>query len=1022
MRRYGCWMLGLSLAAGMALRAPAQEHLDELAKIGEEHEKAGNYAEALKVYEKIMESPTYVNILAIKFNLGWAYYLTGAFDKAIPLFQDLSGARAPSEAIKQQALFLLADCHARLAATLPDTAPERKANLEKAIALQSEFQSKYPKNANVPQSMYGRGYAYFLNRQYAEAERDLKDLIRLFPANPAAQDGRFLLASVFSEQGLERIKAGRKDEATTFLDNARDLFRDLAKTEGNLVTANDSALALAETWFGAGLFHESIAAFQNVRSKTEAVRSLRARLDEAQTRLNTLIGRQEDTTAARGDVDRLRAQLRTVLEGPDLMVSAYLRIAQAYYELQWHDVARVVCRHLIPFAADAPKQQASFLLINTYLAEQDPDPAAEAFDEFQQTFGTDVPEADRISVVIGQLFMRRGLEGDIEQALEQFTKSAQEYPKGAAYEEALFLKFSTEYILERYPEVVATADQYLQAFPAGHYAPNALYYKAMGLAAGKQYEAALTNLNLVIEKYPKKTEYFEAVDEVAYQKGAVLAQMGRATEAVPQLNGFLERFPDSTLRPAAMYQLGIALHAAGQPDKAETVLREAARKFPNSDIAPIALYQVAVMHYEKKDWPRMAAALETLLDEFPASSQRTDAYFWLGFIARQDNRYEDAIDAFTRCVEADPAYAQAPECLLSIALCHQDIAEKMGLPTVLSEDRRRLYRAALRDAAYAFEAVLTHYPDSDQAQEAIPGMAKALYTLVRTRQATEADAERFFAEADARHADAPAIQAQLSFGLGNFLMQAQHTDKALAVFKQALERAPDVRLSPQLLASYAEALKDAGSLADAEAIYTRITTEFKDDPRALAPAWFGLADIKFRENTKPADEQAKSLFKKVLDEFPWYEQGKQGKVKLATIDERNGNYAEAEKSFEAVWRQEKGTARIAAMLGVARCQLAQIRDKQTRPANWHDLARVASENLTKIIVLYEAFPEYVSEAYWLLGQVCETKGEVDKAKEQYHRAATELAAYPAAKLAAARLQELGGYTPPAVPAAPAAKP
>ena len=73
----------------LTVAAPALEPLDELATIGEEHMRSGKYAEAIKVYEKIMGNPTYENILAVKFDLAWAYYLTGAFEKAIPLFTDL---------------------------------------------------------------------------------------------------------------------------------------------------------------------------------------------------------------------------------------------------------------------------------------------------------------------------------------------------------------------------------------------------------------------------------------------------------------------------------------------------------------------------------------------------------------------------------------------------------------------------------------------------------------------------------------------------------------------------------------------------------------------------------------------------------------------------------------------------------------------------------------------------------------------------------------------------------------------
>jgi len=997
------WLAGL---------VPAQERLDEMALTGAEYTRSGNYAAAIKVYEKMMEYPTYENILNIKFELAWAYYLTGAFEKAIPLYADLSSVRAPSPAIKAQSLFLLADCYARLAATQDEKNADRKKNIQKALEFHAAFQTQNPKSPNLPQSLYGRGYAYLLNSQYTEAEADLKNLMRTYPTSSAAQDANYLLASVYSQQGLDYMKAGRKDDAKRFMEKAREIFAQLTKAQGNPVTANESMFALAETWFSAGLYNEAIRSFREVRAKNEVLQILKNQIDMAQTQLGAQVGRQEDTTFVKGELDRLKAQWSAVSEGPDLMIASYLRIAQAYFEIGMYDICRVICAHLMAFTTGDRKQQVNYLLINTYLKDEDPDSAAREMEGFQQTFGADAPIADTVSLAIGQLYMRQGTEEGVTKALAQFTKSVDEYPKGSSLADALHLKFTAEYVLNQYKEANQTIDAYLKQFPKGTAVPTALYYKAMCLVALNQLDEALKTIDRVIQQFPKKTETFDAVDEVFYQKGAMLVQAKKPQEAIRHLETFLERFKDSKLRPEAMYQLGIALNADGQTDKAKATLEGIARQYADNKIAPIALYQIAVVNYEKKDWPHMAEALEMLIQSCPKSEQVTDAFFWLGFIARQDGRYEDAIDYYARCVESNPAYNQAPECLLAIALSYKDKADKMGQPMVLSEVKRVLFRATLYDAAYAFEDLLANYPDSDQAQEAIPGMAQAIFDLVRYKQITEDEGGLFFIKAIARNKDNATLAAQLSFGNGNFFMLNKQTNKALKAFKQAFAILPEVRLSPTLLASYAEALKEANAPAEAETIYNKIIADFPNDPRALAPAWYGLADIKFRQNDFAA---AKPAFEKVLKDFPWYETGKQGKVKLAQILEKNKDYAKAEAMFTDVWKQEKGEARIGAMLGVARCQLAQVQSAN-KPANWKELIRACSENLTKIIVLYEAFPDYCSEAYYLQGQACELIGDTAKAKEMYYKITTDYKNYPSAKPAAERLQALGGYTPPAVAA------
>ena len=979
---------------------------NELAQMGDDAMKDGKYDMAIKHFEKIVaKGKTYENLLSIKFDLAWAYYLTGAFAKAIPLFDSLSGIRAPSESVRKQSLFLLAECHARLAGTQPEGDSSRKKNLKNALKLHTKFQKAYPKNPNIPQSLYGRAYAYYLDRQLDNAEADLKSVINRFPANPTARDAMYLLGSVYSEHALDEIKQGNKKESKENIDKARDIFSKLSKAEGsNLAIANDSMFSLAETWFSAKLYLEAIRYYQQVRSKAEVLRNIKTIEINVRKKLAEAYGKKKETSLIRVEADKLRAQQNTVIESPDLMISSYFRIADGYYRIQRYDEVRAVCRHLLQFTQNKKQQQANFLIINSYLEEKNAQAADREFQGFQETFGRNVPMADTAGVAIGQLYV---IDGDIENALLQFTKSVDEYPEGKMLEDAIYMKFSTQYMLEKYQGSKETISSYLKKYPDGKYVANALYYKAMCHASTGEWDEALKTISEVIERFPQATENFVEVDEAFFQKGWILSQMEKWSDAVENFETFLERFKESRLRPEAMYHLGVALNKADQFDKAKAVMESISKEYPDHYIAPLALYQVAVMYFEKEDFPHMAVAIEKLIQAYPEDRIVIDGYFWLGWISKKDTDYDKAIENFKKCLEFDPKNERAPECMLSIAQSYNEKAKAMGLPTVLPDEKRAVYRSLLLKAARAFEVLMSNYPDSDQTLSSVPGIAGDIFDLVRFRQMTEADAVDYFKKAETRHKDDPGVRAQLLFSMGSFLMKNNDKEKALAAFKKSLATDPDVRLSPVMLSEYAEALKDADSLEQAENIYDKIIVDYADDPRALAPAWFGLADIKYRENNF---EAAKELFEKVLKEFPWYEQGKQGRVKLATILERNKNYTEAEKMFEEVWKQEKGEARLGAMLGVSRCQLAQARiaKKAGRTAAWRENIKVADENLTKIIVLFEAYPEYVSEALWIKGQAYELLGDKQKARETYSRLVLKYKKYKWVKLAKERLNELGG--------------
>ncbi|MCA1808281.1 MAG: tetratricopeptide repeat protein [Lentisphaerae bacterium] len=949
-----CCIIAIAGLCGLAAGYASAQTFDDMAMSADEAMKAGNYQEAIRLYEQIAErGATYENIMSVKFDLGWAYYLVGSYAKAIPLFEDLSGVRAPSEAMKQQSIYLMAECHARLADTQDEKSPERKKNIETSIELHTQLQRDFPDGLNTAQSLYGRAYAYYLDSQFDKAKEDLKAVITRFRNTATANDAYYLLASVYSQQALNEIRQGRREAAMPHMEQAREIFSQLSKQQGNLAMANDSMFSLAETWFSAGLYPEAIQYFREVRSKADVMQSLRKIQEDLQARFGAMLARREDTRQVQNELSRVQAQIAAVSEAPDRMLSAYLRIADAFYRMQRYDEVRVICRHLLQFAEGEQQLQAHLIMVNTYIEERDPFAAAAEFERFQQSFGTDAPIAESVSMAIGQIFMAKD---DLENALQHLARSIMDYPESKTVEDALFLKFTAEYMLQEHAATIATVDQYAEKFTKGKYLPTGLYYKGMSQDELGDTEAALATMTDVLDRFPKPTEHFTNVDEVAFRKGILLLKAGKSEEAISHFQDYIGKYQDNAmLRSHAMYQLGVALNAADRFEEARQVLRQISTDHPDEAIAPTAMFQIGVMYFEKEQFEEMAKLMNELLEIHADKPIATDAYFWLGWIANRDNDYVTAAEKFRKAWENDKEGPRAAASLFAMAQSLSEQASAMGLPTVLPEAQRNLFREIRLDSARAYEDLLAMYPDYEQAPEGIDGIAKNIFELVRYKQISEEKANDYFQEAAARQARQPPVQAQILFGYGNYLMQNRQQSEALKIFSKALETYPNVQVSPEMLANYAEALKDAGELQESESIYVKLIENNADNQHALAPAWFGLAEIKYLQEQY---DLAKQYFEKVLDEFPWYERGRQGRVKLAMILERQQDYAAAEKMFTEVWGEERGEARIGAMLGVARSQLA-LAERARRAgasADWQNNVRVASENLTKITVLFEAYP------------------------------------------------------------------
>ncbi len=98
-----------------------------------------------------------------------------------------------------------------------------------------------------------------------------------------------------------------------------------------------------------------------------------------------------------------------------------------------------------------------------------------------------------------------------------------------------------------YAESARRFRDFLGAFPAGQYAPNAMYW------LGESY--------YVTQNYAMAGEQFQ---------------------------GLLDRYPSHDKAPGALLKLGLADYGLKQYDAAETILREVLRRYPGTDVARTA--------------------------------------------------------------------------------------------------------------------------------------------------------------------------------------------------------------------------------------------------------------------------------------------------------------------------------------------------------------------------------------------------------------------------------------------------
>jgi TolA-binding protein len=115
---------------------------------------------------------------------------------------------------------------------------------------------------------------------------------------------------------------------------------------------------------------------------------------------------------------------------------------------------------------------------------------------------------------------------------------------------------------------------YLKFYGNTELAPNAQFYIAWIHASQGDYESALEEYDLVLEKYPDNNKTADAL----YGKGIALTKLGRRTDGAREFQELMKRFPTNALAPQACTQLTNLGYKCGSTPRAAAPKASTKRK------------------------------------------------------------------------------------------------------------------------------------------------------------------------------------------------------------------------------------------------------------------------------------------------------------------------------------------------------------------------------------------------------------------------------------------------------------
>ena len=185
--------------------------------------------------------------------------------------------------------------------------------------------------------------------------------------------------------------------------------------------------------------------------------------------------------------------------------------------------------------------------------------------------------------------------------------------------------------------IVDAFGYFVQAFPDNALAPSAFAHRAETYEEDKNYDAALSDWNTVITKYPQAREREEALQH----KALVLGQMQNPKAMSDTFRQLLKEFPKSAAAPMANYYIGKTAFEAKDYKTALATLNTA-RQLDKDRYYVLATIRIISCYFGLHD----RAAVTKEVDSFLASNAQgtipAEILEWLGMAYYNDKNYAAA--------------------------------------------------------------------------------------------------------------------------------------------------------------------------------------------------------------------------------------------------------------------------------------------------------------------------------------------------------------------------------------------
>jgi TolA-binding protein len=983
-----CFATALAILPARA-QAPAQPLPLDLQALerGKAAIDAQNYPEAIKALEELLkayaQSPAVPEAL---FRLGYAYYLSGDYDRSVQNFLKVPAAKGAPAEIVELASSLAPQVLAAKAAKIDAKDPLRDKTLNDAIGQFDVFLQKFPQSDEAESANYGKALALFQLGKYDEAQKPLRLNLQKYPQSESIQDSQFTLALVLGMEAVTMLQKEAADPgATPRFDEGEKLLRDIVAKRLNVALVNDAQFQLGEMLSARAaftpadrkeqreaIFQKALEAYRAVLGKDQVIAAQKQRIELLKTRRIDTLKQGNFPLVKR--LERLQGREQEKLasfEGRgDDTVTVKLKSGQIFFQLGKFDEARVLLAFLEP-QVETPdvKKEVAYYITMTYALQGLMEKAEARYKDFQSAYKGD-PIAQNL-----QLVMAAGFVGSKDAKLQQPEKAiayCQEglaiYPQGRFVADLLNVQASALIGLRRFDEALALLQKFIASNPPKELAADAEFNLAIIYKDTGRLEDSLKAFRAMREKFPGTRQ--------AETASFWLGQLGIGADpkaAVAELKDFVSKRPKSELLPQALFALGQAQVAISKSDDALATFQDLQKRFPQSEPATFTYFERAKIMVTRQAYDDCLKIMREFVAQYPDSPALYQAYDYMAQVLGSQQKGAEAIGIYDEFLAKRPNDPGAPEALLKMSSLWKGYADAQGPVLAQDEKKRAEWTKGVENSIAAAEKILEKYPESSTVALALNNLLDMQKTRLRAHLTSEADIETYFNGLATKAEGQPAAQSKIRFTLASFVFQ-KDKPKAIKMLGDAYK--PELKYAPEDMDLYGKALIEAKDFDKAIEVYRKLAQDYPlatpgkgprqtQEAQAIALAGEGNALL-----GKKDTQTAAARFKELETHYAW-------SPKMMEV-----NYGLA-RDLHARKQDDEALKRLLDVVKNASASSALRANAMLLLGNIHEEAGrfdAAIDNYIKIGTFYSGVPEAAAEGLWRGAQLLErqARGEIPR--------------------------------------------